>query len=119
MWSKPANLSSHAFVWNDGINRSVYDPPTDIFSDIDMLGGCAATELFYAIIPTLFSYFLPFCYPYILLHFNVFLLHVQSSDADISSVAIIGVSVSKPHQVDEMYFVGAFVQSLYVPYVVP
>jgi len=29
------------------------------------------TEVFYAIIPTLFPYFLPFCYPYILLHFNV------------------------------------------------
>ena len=31
------------------------------------------TELFYAIIPTLFLCFLLICYPYILLHFNVFL----------------------------------------------
>ena len=37
------------------------------------------TELFYAIIPTLFLCFLLICYPYILLHFNVFffiLVHV-------------------------------------------
>jgi len=30
------------------------------------------SELLYAIIPTLFLCFLPICYPYILLHFNVF-----------------------------------------------
>jgi len=30
------------------------------------------TELFYAIIPTLFLYFLLICYPYILLHFWYF-----------------------------------------------
>ena len=35
------------------------------------------TELFYAIIPPLFLYFLPFCYPYILLHFICFLLLVH------------------------------------------
>jgi len=33
--------------------------------------------LFYAIIPPLFLYFLPFCYPYILLHFKCFLLLVH------------------------------------------
>jgi len=32
--------------------------------------------LFYVIIPPLFLYFLPFCYPYILLHFKCFLLLV-------------------------------------------
>jgi len=31
----------------------------------------------YVIIPPLFLYFLPFCYPYILLHFKCFLLLVQ------------------------------------------
>jgi len=31
-------------------------------------------ELFYAIIPTLFLCFLLICYPYISLHFNVFIL---------------------------------------------
>ena len=31
--------------------------------------GGLYTELLYVIIPTLFLYFLPFCYPYILLHF--------------------------------------------------
>jgi len=36
-------------------------------------GGLYA-KLFYAFICTLFPYFLPFCYPYILLHFRVFLL---------------------------------------------
>jgi len=32
--------------------------------------------LFYVMIPPLFLYFLPFCYPYILLHFKCFLLLV-------------------------------------------
>jgi len=32
------------------------------------------TELFYAVIPNLFLYFLPFCYPYILLHFCFLLI---------------------------------------------
>jgi len=32
--------------------------------------------LFYVIIPTLFLYFLLFCYPYIFLHFKCFLLLV-------------------------------------------
>jgi len=33
--------------------------------------GALYTELFYAILPTLFTHFLLFCYPYILCHFNV------------------------------------------------
>jgi len=36
--------------------------------------------LFYVIIPPLFLYFLPFCYPYILLHFKCFLLLVPLGD---------------------------------------
>jgi len=36
-----------------------------------------AVYLFYVIIPPLFLYFLPFCYPYILLHFKCFLLLVH------------------------------------------
>jgi len=39
--------------------------------------------LFYVIIPPLFLYFLPFCYPYILLHFKCFLLLVLFINAAI------------------------------------
>jgi len=37
-------------------------------------GGCIATELFYALIPISFTYFLLFCYPYVML------LYKQPSD---------------------------------------
>jgi len=40
------------------------------------------TELFYAIIPTLFLCFLLICYPYILLHFNVFFFILVYSKSD-------------------------------------
>ena len=36
--------------------------------------GGLYTSLFCAIIPTLFPYFLPFWYPYILLHFQIFFI---------------------------------------------
>jgi len=35
-----------------------------------------AVYLFYVIIPPLFLYFLPFCYPYILLHFKMFFYYL-------------------------------------------
>jgi len=36
--------------------------------------GGLYTYLFYVIIPPLFLYLLPFCYPYILLHFKCFFI---------------------------------------------
>jgi len=46
-----------------------------LFFDIHILWnkipvGGLYTSLFHVIIPPLFLYFLPFCYPYILLHFK-------------------------------------------------
>jgi len=58
------------------VTRTTYTTPSYI-SLICRMGLC--TELFYAIIPTLFLCFLLICYPYILLHLMFFFILVYKS----------------------------------------
>ena len=67
---------------DDHIKQSSIQTPYISFFDIRVLWkkilvGGLYTYLFYVIIPPLFLYILPFCYPYILLHFKCFLLFMS------------------------------------------
>ena len=66
-WFKDYLAGRKQRVVLDGI-ASDFAPVTSGVPQVSILGPLY-TELFYAIIPTLFLCFLLICYPYILLHF--------------------------------------------------